>query len=102
MAEIPEIHMSVEVDEEAKDRFVVAQKRFRDVTEEMNKATTELLNAARGLQFVVRKTDSDGYHDDQTLNKVHEVLRRIGYLPDDIPSAISEFQNAGILFRERR
>lgn len=44
---------------------------------------------------------AEEYHDDKTLDKVADVLRKNGYLPDEIPGVISDFQNAGILFRER-
>lgn len=41
------------------------------------------------------------YHDDNTLAKVDEALRRAGLNPEQVREAINEMQNAGILFRER-
>lgn len=45
-------------------------------------------------------TDPGEYHDDVTLLKVKEALRVAGV--HDVIHTISELQNAGILFRERR
>lgn len=40
-------------------------------------------------------------HDDQTMLKVYEALLRAGLESEQAVSAITEMQNAGILFRER-
>lgn len=48
------------------------------------------------------KLEEFEYYDDKTLDKVHDALCENGFLPDDIPNVISSFQNAGILFRERK
>lgn len=40
-------------------------------------------------------------HNELTLDKVHQVLLRAGHERDQIPGIISDFQNEGILFRER-
>lgn len=44
----------------------------------------------------------DLYYDDKTLDKVRTALREHGMGHTLITSAISDMQNAGILFRERR
>lgn len=46
--------------------------------------------------------DDELYYDENTLNKVREVLRKNGYLAIEIPGVMLDFQNAGILFRERQ
>lgn len=44
----------------------------------------------------------DLYHDEFTMKKVHEALKRAGVGPGGLRIAvITELQNAGILFRER-
>jgi hypothetical protein len=51
----------------------------------------------------VIQTDPDTeYYDDQTLMKVRNVLRLHGITDDVITDIISEMQNVGLLFRERR
>jgi len=41
------------------------------------------------------------HHNEQTLHKVSNALRRAGLGAQQAIDAISEMQNAGILFRER-
>lgn len=43
---------------------------------------------------------SEEYFDDQTLFKVHEALSKIGLGALQVREAITEMQNAGIIFRE--
>lgn len=42
------------------------------------------------------------YYTEDTLFKVFKALRKIGLDEEQATAAISEMQNAGILFRERR
>jgi len=41
------------------------------------------------------------YHDENTMGKVYAVLLHAGHTNAEISGIVSEFQNAGILFRER-
>lgn len=58
-----------------------------------------LTTAARFEDYI--HNGLDGAHDEGTMQKVYNILDNVGSInktPEDI---ISEFQNAGILFRER-
>jgi hypothetical protein len=46
--------------------------------------------------------DDELYYDDKTLEKVTNVLRSHGLSSQLVTDLISDLQNAGILFRERR
>lgn len=60
-----------------------------------------------GTQVWVRAepySDSTEYefHDDQTIRKVYDALRRAGLGPVPCQDAVNNMQNEGILFRERK
>lgn len=79
----------------------------------LTRAINDLAKAVKHLDRTIEKSPKqstvvvnnssaqENYHDDNTMRKVYDVLRKNGYLPDEIPGVISDFQNAGILFRER-
>ena len=64
--------------------------------------SSRVIDRAHGFERYIRDGLEEGYHDENTMNKVYEALRENGFLPADIPGVISSFQNRGILFRERR
>ena len=58
--------------------------------------------AMRALRYLQGKETGEEYHDDQTLVKVYRALVASGASDTQAVEAISEMQNEGILFRERR
>lgn len=48
------------------------------------------------------KPPTADFYDEQTLTKVFMALRKSGLSPVEATNALSEMQNSGVLFRERR
>lgn len=86
--------MSISLDYQAKQAINQLTKALEQINKTIAKKGEGTVNV-----YVASEEET---HDDETMMKVYEVLRRNGYLPGDIPNVISDFQNAGILFRERR
>jgi hypothetical protein len=75
----------------------------RDKALDMGSPKTITLTVEPGDKLNSPDPEPDGYHDDQTLSKVYAVLmHHHGYTPDEATHVVSDFQNAGLLFRERR
>lgn len=81
----------------AEERVALASKELREASIDLQEA---LLNLGHGLRVGNVEGSGVDFHDDETLAKVHTVLHELGV--HDTTGVISAFQNAGILFRERR
>lgn len=58
--------------------------------------------ALRALRYLQGKETGEDYYDEGTLHKVFRALVASGASDQQAIEAISEMQNEGILFRERR
>jgi hypothetical protein len=78
--------------------FSTETKRMMERLTRAIEANTRLANTLPAVE--------EGHHDHDTMDKVREAIERAYPGPDDpgtiATAIISELQNAGILFRERR
>jgi hypothetical protein len=73
------------------------------VCEECSNEATIAMRALRALRYLQGKEDDgEDYYDEETLVKVYRALVNSGASDRQAVEAISEMQNEGILFRERR
>ena len=64
-------------------------------------APTRLFDDIGARQLVVNNFHQEGHHDEHTLNKVAELFRKHGFSAGEVQDVIADFDNNGILFRER-
>ena len=63
---------------------------------------SQILRRAQEYENYIREGQPLEFHNHDTLDKVATVLRQNGVFEPDVRGVISDLQNAGILFRERR
>lgn len=107
MVKAQDLVMRVEADpekmkalEDAVREFKTHSVRVEDTIHRVRMAVADL--EFRGTVAERVERDSDEYHDENTLQKVYDVLgeiQSIAFTPEEI---VSMLQNKGILFRERR